>query len=109
MSVILVISPKIDLFVVEDGGMTTGVISALEAAGFGPGDVSIVCCGSNQVVYDGMTDGWISASSTQDPYAEAGLAVQTLYDILEGKAEEGWTKLPTPVAYPDTADEFNWF
>ena len=56
-----------------------------------------------------MTDGWISASSTQDPYAEAGLAVQTLYDILEGKAEEGWTKLPTPVAYPDTADEFNWF
>ncbi len=100
---------KIDLFVVEDGGMTTGVISALEAAGFEPGDVSIVCCGSNQVVYDGMMDGWISASSTQDPYAEAELAVQTLYDILEGKAEEGWTKLPTPVAYPDTADEFNWF
>lgn len=100
---------KIDCIVVEDGGMTTGVISALESAGYQPGDVSVIACGSNQVLYDAMADGWLSATSTQDPTTEGALAVQTIYDILEGTATKGWTKLPTPVAYPETADEFNWF
>lgn len=100
---------RIDCIVVEDGGMTTGVISALESSGCQPGDVKIIACGSNQVLYDAMANGWLSATSTQDPYSEGALAVQTLYDILEGKAEKGWIKLPTPVAYPETADEFNWF
>jgi hypothetical protein len=29
--------------------------------------------------------------------------------VIKGTAKEGWTKLPTPVAYPDTKDNFNWF
>ena len=100
---------KIECILVEDGGMTTGVISALEAAGYKPGDVAIVACGSNKILYDAMTDGWLSATSTQDPATEAALAVQTLYDAIQGKAKKGWTKLPTPVAFPDTKDNFNWF
>lgn len=100
---------QIDVIVVQDGGMSTGVISALEAAGYQPGDVPLIAMGSNQVLYDAMEDGWLSASSTQDPVAEAKLAVETLYAVLQGTAEEGWTKLPTPVAYPDTKDNFSWF
>ncbi len=100
---------KIDVIVCHDGGMLTGVISALEAAGLQPEDVPIIAAGSNRVLYDAMTDGWLSACSTQDPVAEAKLAVETLYAVIQGTAEPGWTKLPTPVAYPETKDEFNWF
>ncbi|MEG0767396.1 MAG: substrate-binding domain-containing protein, partial [Clostridia bacterium] len=100
---------KIDCIVSHDGGMLTGVMSALEAAGLKPGDVSIVAMGSNQILYDAMASGWLSACSTQDPVAEAKLAVETLYGAIKGTAEKGWTRLPTPVAYPDTKDQFNWF
>ena len=100
---------KIDVIVSHDGGMLTGVMSALEAAGLQAGDVPIIAMGSNQVLYDAMADGWLSACSTQDPVAEAKLAVETLYAVIQGTATPGWTKLPTPVAYPDTKDEFNWF
>lgn len=100
---------QIDCVVVQDGGMSTGVISALEAAGYQPGDVKFIAMGSNQVLYDAMVDGWLSASSTQDPVAEGKLAVETLYGVLEGTATKGWTKLPTPVAYPETKDDFSWF
>ena len=86
-----------------------GVISALEAAGFKPGDVKFIAMGSNMVLYDAMTDGWLSACSTQDPVAEGKLAVETLYAVLQGTATPGWTKLPTPVAYPETKDNFSWF
>lgn len=100
---------KIDCIVSHDGGMVTGIISALEAAGMQPGDVKLVACGSNKVLYDALADGWLSACSTQDPVAEAKLAVETLYAVINGTAEKGWTRLPTPVAYPETRDEFNWF
>jgi len=100
---------QIDCIVSHDGGMLTGVMSALEAAGVQAGDVPIVAMGSNLVLYDAMADGWLSACSTQDPVAEGKLAVETLYGVINGTAEAGWTKLPTPVAYPDTKDEFSWF
>lgn len=100
---------KIDCIVSHDGGMLTGVMSALEASGAQPGDVPIVAMGSNQVLYDAMADGWLSACSTQDPVAEGKLAVETLYAVINGTAEPGWTKLPTPIAYPETRDEFSWF
>jgi ABC-type sugar transport system substrate-binding protein len=100
---------KIDCIVSHDGGMLTGTISALEAAGFKPGDVTIIAMGSNKVLYDAMVSGWLTACSTQDPVAEAKLAVETLDKVIKGTAKEGWTKLPTPVAYPDTKDNFSWF
>lgn len=100
---------KIDCIVSEDGGMLTGVISTLEAAGLKPGDVKIIACGSNKVLYDALASGWLSACSTQDPTTEGKLAVDTLYAIIKGTATPGWTKLPTPAAYPETKDEFNWF
>jgi len=100
---------KIDCIVSHDGGMLTGIMSALEAAGLKPGDVKIIAMGSNKVLYDALASGWLSACSTQDPVAEAKLAVETLYKVIQGTAEEGWTKLPTPVAYPETKDNFNWF
>lgn len=100
---------QIDVIIIQDGGMTTGVKSALEAAGYKAGDVPLIAMGSNQVLYDSMKEGWLSASSTQDPSAEGALAVEVLYGVLEGTATPGWTKLPTPVAYPDTADNFAWF
>ena len=100
---------EIDCIVSHDGGMLTGVMSALEASGAQAGDVPIVAMGSNLVLYDAMADGWLSACSTQDPVAEGKLAVETLFGVINGTAEAGWTKLPTPVAYPDTRDEFSWF
>jgi len=100
---------QIECIVSHDGGMLTGVMSALEAAGLQPGDVTIIAMGSNKVLYDAMAAGWLSACSTQDPVAEGKLAVETLYAVINGTATPGWTKLPTPVAYPDTRDQFNWF
>ena len=100
---------QIDLIISHDGGMLTGVISALEAQGIRPGDVPIIAMGSNRILYDSMRAGWLSACSTQDPVAEAKLAVETLYAVIRGTATPGWTKLPTPVATLETIDQFNWF
>ncbi len=100
---------QIDCIVAHDGGMLTGVMSALEAAGLKPGDVPIIAIGSNKILYDALADGWLTACSTQDPVSEAKLAVDTLFAVLEGTAAPGWTRLPTPVATPDTRDQFNWF
>ena len=100
---------QIDCIISHDGGMLTGIISALEAQGIKPGDVPIVAMGSNRVLYNAMKAGWLSACSTQDPVEEAKLAVETLYNVIKGTAAPGWTKLPTPVAYPETIEDFNWF
>jgi ABC-type sugar transport system substrate-binding protein len=100
---------KIDCIVCHDGGMLTGVMSALQAAGLQPGDVSIVAVGSNHVLGDALADGWLTACSTQDPVAEAKLAVETLDKVIKGTATPGWTRLPTPVATKETMDQFNWF
>jgi ABC-type sugar transport system substrate-binding protein len=100
---------QIDMIISHDGGMLTGIISALEAQGIRPGDVPIVAMGSNKILYDSMKAGWLSACSTQDPVAEAKLAVETLYAVIRGTATPGWTKLPTPVATLATIDNFNWF
>ena len=100
---------QIDVIISHDGGMLTGAISALEAQGIKAGDVPIIAMGSNKVLYNAMKAGWLSACSTQDPVAEAKLAVETLYGVIKGTATPGWTKLPTPVATLDTIDNFNWF
>lgn len=100
---------EIECIVSHDGGMLTGIMSALEASGLKPGSVTIIAMGSNQVLYDAMASGWLSACSTQDPNEEAKLAVETLFGVINGTAEPGWTKLPTPVAFPETKDEFKWF
>ena len=100
---------EIECIVSHDGGMLTGVMSALEAAGLAPGSVTIIAMGSNEVLYNAMASGWLSACSTQDPNAEAKLAVETLFGVINGTATPGWTKLPTPVAYPETKDNFKWF
>ena len=102
---------KIDCIICHDGGMLTGVVSALEAAGLKPGDVPIIACGSNKIIEEALKKGWLSASSTQDPSAEGSQAVEMIYNLITGKTpvQEGWTKLPTPVAYPDTVSNFHWF
>lgn len=102
---------KIDCIISHDGGMVTGIISALEAAGYQPGDVKIIACGSNKVVYDALQSGWLTATSTQDPSSEAAEAVEVLYDIVTngGKYQSGWTKTETPLATKENADQFNWF
>ena len=102
---------RIDCIISHDGGMLTGIISALEAAGYKPGEVKIVACGSNKVVYDALKSGWLSATSTQDPTTEGAQAVEILYKIVTdpGSVTPGWIKLDTPIAYPETADQFNWF
>jgi ABC-type sugar transport system substrate-binding protein len=100
---------KIDCIVCHDGGMFTGVLSALQAAGLSQGDVAVVAAGSDMVLYDALGDGWLSACATQDPFAEAKLAVDTLDQVIKGAATPGWTKLPTPVATKDNRDEYTWF
>ncbi len=102
---------QIDCIISHDGGMLTGIISALEAAGYQPGDVKIIACGSNKVVYDALKSGWLSATSTQDPGLEGAKAVEILYNIVTDpdSVTPGWIKLDTPVATPETADNFNWF
>jgi len=102
---------QIDCIISHDGGMLTGIISALEAAGLVPGDVKIVACGSNLVVKDALERGWLSATSTQDPTNEGTQSMQMMYDIATNpdSVPKGWAKLETPVATPETIDQFNWF
>ena len=102
---------QIDAIISHDGGILVGIVSALEAAGYQPGDVFIVVCGSNKIIEDSLRSGWLSVTSTQDPEAEGAMAVELIHGLLTGtgNVQPGWTKLPTPPATLATIDEFNWF
>lgn len=102
---------EIQLIVAEDGAMLKGVVQSLQAAGVAPGTYFLPAGGSNMSNYELLKEGWFSAISTQDPMAEGRLAVEVMLQILTDpeNAPKGWTKLPTPIATAETADEFNWF
>lgn len=99
---------KIDVIVCDDGGMLTGVIASLRAAGK-LGKIPIVCAGSNKNIYDAIKAGYVYGTSTQDPGVEGALAVSTLIDIINGKKVPQWVELPIKPATKATIDNFNWF
>ena len=100
---------RIDLIYAQDPSSAMGIVAALEAARIRPGEVGLLGCGSSRGIYDAIKSGWITATTTQDPFAEGKLGVETLYNVIKGTARPGWTKLPTPIATIDTLDQFSWF
>ena len=100
---------QIDLIVSHSGDICAGIISALESAGYGPGDIPIVTAGSNENIKEGIEDGWITCTSTQDPSTESALGVETLVKILNGEAVEQIIVINEDLCYIDDLDNYNWF
>jgi inositol transport system substrate-binding protein len=100
---------KIDGIVCHDGGSTAGAIAALKAAGIKPGEMPIICAGSNKSIYEGLKDGYVYGTSTQDPGVEGALGVESIYKLLKGEKIDAVTYIPMDIAKKDNADNFNWF
>ena len=100
---------KIDLIVCHDGGSAAGAMAALKAAGKKAGDIPIICAGSNKSIYQGLMDGFIYGTSSQDPGAEGALGVDTMNKILKGEKVEPLIYLPMSIVQKDNADDFSWF
>ena len=100
---------KIECIIAHDGGLTTGVISALEAQGYKPGDAALIVADSSMSIYNGLKDGWILGTATTDPKAEGKMGVDTMYGILMGTVKPGWTVFPAPMATKETVEQFNWY
>jgi inositol transport system substrate-binding protein len=100
---------QIDGIVCHDGGSTAGAIAALKAAGIKPGEMPIVCAGSNKSIYEGLKDGYVYGTSTQDPGLEGALGVETMYKLLKGEKIDAIVYIPMDVATKDNADNFSWF
>ena len=99
---------EIEGIVVYDGGMTKGVLAALKAADL-LGEIPVVAYGSNQLLYDGIMDGSIYGTATQDPVAEGVMVMDAIKKILDGEEVELWEVLPMEPATKENADEFGWF
>lgn len=100
---------EIDLIVSHSGDICAGIISALESAGYGPGDIFIVTAGSNESIKEGIEEGWITCTSTQDPSTESALGVETLVKIINGETVDQIITISEDLCYIDDVDNYNWF
>jgi ABC-type sugar transport system substrate-binding protein len=100
---------QIALIISHSGDICAGIISALESAGYGPGDIPIVTAGSNESIKEGIQDGWITCTSTQDPSTESALGVETLVKILKGQPVDQIITINEDLCYIDDLDNYNWF
>ena len=100
---------KINCIICHDGGSAAGAMAALKAAGKKAGEIPIICAGSNKSIYQGLMDGYIYGTSSQDPGAEGALGVETMDKILKGEKVDPLIYLPMSIVTKDNADKFSWF
>jgi ribose transport system substrate-binding protein len=75
---------KIDGIYAFDDGMGAGVINALKAAGYKPGQVPVVTCNMFAEGYTSIQQGWETGSSVQSPIDDARLAIETAVKVVNG-------------------------
>jgi ribose transport system substrate-binding protein len=75
---------KIDGIYAFDDGMGAGVINALKAAGYKPGQVPVVTCNMFREGYTSIQEGWETGSNVQSPIDDARLAIQTAIKVVNG-------------------------
>lgn len=97
---------KIDGVYAFDDGMGLGVISALQGAGYEPGDVKVVTCNQFGEGWDAMKAGWHSGSNKQSPIDDAILAIQTAVKVVNGIDVPELQGIETPKVLPSNVDEF---
>ncbi len=100
---------QINLIISHSGDICAGIISALESAGYGPGDIPIVTAGSNESIKEGIEEGWITCTSTQDPSTESALGVETLVKIINGETVEKIITINEDLCYKEDVANYNWF
>jgi ribose transport system substrate-binding protein len=99
---------KINVIVSQDGGMLSGVISALKAANE-TGKIKVVCAGSNKAVYDSLMDDSLFGTSTQDPSDEGKSGIDSLVNLINGKKVDSWVKVPIVPCKKADVGQHNWF
>jgi len=67
-----------------DDGMGAGVINALKAAGYKPGEVPVVTCNLFAEGYTSIQQGWETGSGVQSPIDDARLAIETAVKVVNG-------------------------
>lgn len=75
---------KINGIYAFDDGMGSGVINALKAANYKPGEIKVVTCNLFREGYDSIKEGWETGSSQQSPIEDARLAIRTAIQIVNG-------------------------
>ncbi|NNU82132.1 sugar ABC transporter substrate-binding protein [Halovulum dunhuangense] len=97
---------QIDGVYAFDDGMGLGVISALQGAGYAPGQVKVVTCNQFGEGWDAMKAGWHSGSNKQSPIDDAILAIQTAIKVVNGIDVPEVQGIETPKVLPGNVDEF---
>lgn len=75
--------PDIDAIYAHNDEMALGAVAALQAAGYQPGDVTIITIDGTQGAVQGIVDGWISGVIESNPRF-GPLAFQALEDFYSG-------------------------
>ncbi|MBM1218581.1 sugar ABC transporter substrate-binding protein [Ponticoccus sp. SC2-23] len=97
---------EIDGVYAFDDGMALGVVSALQGAGFEPGDVKVVSCNQFGEGWDAMREGWISGSGKQSPIDDAILAIQTAIQVANGIEVPELREIERAKITPENVEEF---
>lgn len=89
-----------------DDGMGAGVINALQAAGYKPGEVQVFTCNLFREGYDFIKAGWETGSNKQSPIDDADLAIQTAIMVAQGIEVPKKKSIPTPKITKANLTEF---
>jgi len=97
---------EIDGVYAFDDGMGLGVVSALQGAGYEPGDIKVVTCNQFGEGWDAMKAGWMTGTNKQSPIDDAILAIQTAIKVANGIEVPELQGIETPKVTPENVDEF---
>ncbi len=99
-----------DLIIAEGPDMVNGTVAALQSAGYNPGDFYMIAAGSNLSIKQAIIDGWLYATSTQEPYQEGYLTVQTMVKMINGEEPEAqYIPIPEVICTKDDVEKYTWF
>lgn len=100
---------KADLIICEGPDMVNGTVAALQSAGYQPGDFYIIAAGSNESIKQAILDGWLYATSTQEPYQEGYLTIQIMDKIINGETVEQYIPIREDICTIGDVDNYTWF
>jgi protein TorT len=106
MEEVLQAFPEVDYVYNNTDLQAKGVVDALRAAGFSPGDVGVTTLTLGREAFDLMEEGWIEMALAERPVLQGALAVDMALRVLQGEEVEARWAVEHPLFTTDQLADF---
>ena len=97
---------QIEFVYAHDGTMIYGAWSALEAAGYQPGDLIMVGLGGQKEELELIQKGVLTFTVNQPPSADSAMAISVLQKVFAGEEVPYYNFIETPYITKDNVQDF---